>query len=435
MCLIVKGSYAQVGIINTIAGIDSAGYNGDNVPASVARLNGPEKICLDKDNNIYIADDFNHRVRKINAATGIITTVAGNGTPGFSGDGGPAVNAQLQVPDGVALDRFGNLYIADGANQRIRKVTPAGIISTVAGTGTGGGAGDGGPAINAQLYVPAGIATDYAGNVYIADYYNNRLRKIDVASGNIYTIAGNGLPGYTGNGGPATDAKLGNIIEVFADSAGNAYIGEQSTGVVRRVDAVTGEISLIAGNGVFGYGGDGNIATNANLAGPTGIFIDRWGNMYIAEYSNSRIRRVDGTTHIITTVAGIGWPGFSGDGGPATSAKIRPGDVAIDNGGNIIIADYENSRIRKVNGPLAVSEVKSGGKVSVYPNPSGGRFMLECAVEEADCMITDVAGRIIYSAHLQGKQNIVDISNAPMGIYFVRVEGEWWNEVVKVEKE
>ena len=281
---------------------------------------------------------------------GIITTVAGNGEWGYGGNGGPATDAILYNPSGVATDSAGNLYIADTDNNRIRKVDVNGTITKVAGDSpiqvysSGGFGGDGGPATNALLNHPGGIAFDSAGNLYIADSENNRIRKVDV-NGVITTVAGGGTSGL-GDGGPATKAELFIPSDVALDAAGNLYIADSyNGGRIRRVD-VSGVITTVAGGGTSGLG-DGGPATNAGL-GPAGVALDAAGNLYIADLGNDRIRKVD-VAGIITTIAGNGTLGFSGDGGPAISAELNlPFGVATDAAGNVYIADAGNNVIRRV---------------------------------------------------------------------------------------
>lgn len=273
-----------------------------------------------------------------------ITTVAGNGTNGYSGDDGPATGAQLFDPYGVVLDNSGNLYIADQLNNRIRKVSPDGTITTVAGKGTTGYSGDGSAATSAELYHPCGLALDSAGNLYIADAASNVIRKLST-SGTIATVAGNQTAGYAGDGGAATSASLNTPQGVAVDAAGNVYIADTDNHVVRKV-AVDGTISTVAGNGTRGYSGDAGPATQAALFYPKSLAVDAAGNLYIVDTFNSRIRVVaaDGA---ITTVAGNGVPGDWGDGGPATSARLKfPSGVALDAAGNLYVADTQNSRIR-----------------------------------------------------------------------------------------
>src|SRR5437016_3824473 len=345
--------------INTVAG----GGAGDGGDATIANLNSPASVAVDSSGNLYIADLGNERIRKIAAATGIISTVAGNGVLGFAGDGGAATNASLNSPASVAQDASGNLYIAEYANHRIRKVTAAtGIITTVAGNGINSFAGDGGAATSASLSHPNGVALDAGGNLYIADLGNERIRKVAAATGIITTVAGNGVFGFAGDGGAATNASLGGPVGVAGDAGGDLYIADYSNHRIRKVDAASGIITTVAGNGAFGFAGDGGAATSASVSGPAGVAVDAGGNLYIANYSTHRIRKVDAATGIITTVAGNGICTFAGDGGAATNASLNyPASVALDASGNLYIADPNNNRIRKVAAATGIITTVAGG--------------------------------------------------------------------------
>ncbi len=341
------------GTITTVAGSGGCCFSGDGGPATSASLYDPEGVAIDSAGNLYIADTINNRVRRVSGGT--IATIAGNGVYRYSGDGGPAVNAALNQPDGVAPDSAGNLFIADYENNRIRKVS-GGTITTVAGIGAMGFSGDGGPAASALLYIPKGVATDSAGNLYIADTGNLRIRK--VTGGTITTVAGGG-PGFpfSGDGGPATNASLNIPYGVAVDSAGNLYIADTGNNRIRKVTG--GTITTVAGNGNASFSGDGGPATSASLNVPYGVAVDSAGNLYIADFQNNRIRKVSGGT--ITTVAGNGVVGFSGDGEPATSALLNyPEGVAVDSAGDLYIADSGNNRIRKVSGGTITTVAGNG---------------------------------------------------------------------------
>ncbi len=345
------------GAIRAVAGIGTEGSSGDGGPATKAQLSNPQGLAVDGAGNLYIADTDNHRIRKIDSA-GTITTVAGNGTQGSAGDGGPALLAQLQRPTDVAFDRSGNLYVAETAGHRIRKIDPNGQITTVAGTGVRGFSGDGGSATQAQLNFPLSMAVDDAGNLYIVDNGNERIRKVDTA-GTITLVAGNGREGRTGDGGPATAAELSNARDVAVDRAGNLYIADTGNDRIRKIDT-SGKISTIAGSGIRGFSGDDGPAGTAHLAVPAAVSVDRDGNVYIASWGSHRVRKVD-QNGTITTVAGAG-PGYPGDGGPATQAILRePGSTYVDQAGRLYIVDAANHRIRLVQPGGEITTIAGNG--------------------------------------------------------------------------
>jgi trimeric autotransporter adhesin len=343
------------GIISTVAGFPGfSGYSGDNFQATGARLNYPSGIALDFSNNLYIADTYNNRIRKVNGS-GIISTVVGNGTAGYSGDGGAPAGAKINNPMGVTVDAERNLFVVDSGNNCIRKVGTNNIITTSAGNGVVGFSGDGGSATNANIAGPPNVAVDSIGNLFIPDRGNNRVRKVGT-NGIISTVAGRAL----NDGDFATNATLNLAYGIAVDSVGSFYVADSGNNRIRKVDA-NGIIRTVAGNGTYAYSGDGGAATNASLRHPYGIALDAWGNLYIADYNNYRIRRVD-TNGIISTIAGTGSFGFSGDAGSATNAKIAwVYGLAVDAAGNCFFPDAAYNRIRKIDTTGSISTVAGNG--------------------------------------------------------------------------
>ncbi len=366
--------------ITTVAGTGTAGYNGDGIPATAAQFNGVQGLALDGAGNIYAADIVGNRIRKITISTGLITTIAGTGTGGYNGDGILATAAQINIPSALAFDGNGDLYFTDRSNSRIRKITTStGIITTVAGTGVGGYNGDGIVATAAQLNSPNEVSFDASGNLYIADWFNNRVRKIDKGTGIISTIAGTGTAGYNGDGIAATTAQINGPCGIIFDNVGNIYIAEYGGARVRKINIGTGNISTIAGTGSFGYNGDGILATAAQLSGCAYIKFDAAENMFIGEGSNQRVREIIKSTGIITTIAGTGTQGYNGDGIPATTAQLNyPFYVLFDQPKcSMYIADYYNNRIRKVTGGFIGCIVLPVELLSFTAKNKGGYNFLE----------------------------------------------------------
>ena len=351
-----------------LAGSGERGIGGDGGPASNALLSFPRGVAVDSAGNVYVADTFNRRVRRIDAETGIIETLAGTGSNGHGGDGGPASDALLSLPRDVAVDSAGNVYVADTLNHRVRRIdAETGIIETLAGTGERGYGGDGGAASDALLHQPHGVAVDSAGNVYVADTSNRRVRRIDAETGIIETLAGTGERGYGGDGGPASDALLSLPYGVAVDATGNVFLADALNQRVRRIDAATGVIETLAGTGGNGHGGDGGPASGAQLSFPRDVAVDSAGNVYVADTSNRRVRRVDAETGMIATLASTGELGYGGDGGPASDALLhQPYGVAVDSAGNVYVADGSDHRVRLLSPQVLVK----------FPLGSDGEFVI-----------------------------------------------------------
>jgi len=341
---------ASTSVITTIAGTGTAGYSGDKGAATAANILMPHGINLDSNGNVYFGDccgGFNV-VRKITVSTGIISTVAGTGstTGGYNGDNIQATAATLSTPHDVVLDSNGNLYICDVENFRVRKVTVStGVITTVVGSGTASSTGDGSTATSATINSACYSRFDSAGNYYLSECAGNRIRKVTVTPtaapslsphsiSVISTIAGTGSAGYSGNNGPATSAAVNHPAGLDVDSSGNVYFSDYGNNRVRKITALTGIISTYAGTGSVGYSGDGGVASSAALNNPCGLSLDSTGNMYIGDVASHRIRKITASTSVITTIAGTGSTVFSGNGGPATSASLYyPVGVAVDSSG------------------------------------------------------------------------------------------------------
>lgn len=433
------------GIITTIAGNGTNDYSGDGGLAVNACMNSPNGVAVDEAGNVYIADSNNHRIRVV-STNGVITTIAGNGNTIYSGDGGAATNASLYYPRDVILDRFGGLFIADSSNGRIRQVHPNGIITTVAGGGTGG-RGDGGAATNARFIYPWGIALDNSSNLFIADMTDNRIRKVD-ESGIITTAAGNGNYGYSGdNGVGANGAGLTAVLYrpegVAFDASDNLFIADSMNYRIREVSP-DGKALTVAGKGASGFSGDGGAATNANMALAKSVAIDAFHNLLIADTQNNRIRKVD-ANGIITTIAGGGTGGL-GDGGAATNAALSgPVGLALDAAGDLLFADSDHNLIRRVDGDGIITTVAGGGDAGlgdggaatnatlnleddagVAVGPSGDIFFSDSMNNrirrvDGNGIISTVAGNGSYGYSGDGGAATNASLNSPWGLAFDRV--------------
>ena len=356
------------GIITTVVGgHGSGGFAGDGGPATQALIQNPAEIAIDHSGNLYIVDRGNNRIRMVNPA-GIISTVVGSSTTGFSGDGGPAAKASISLAMGVAVDSFGNVYIADTSNSAIRMISN-GIITTVAGIGGQGGySGDGGQATSAKLRAPQSVTVDASGNLYIADMLNERIRRVDT-SGIITTVAGTGTAGFSGDGGTATAAMLSTPVGVGVDASGAVYVADLDNHRVRRF-VPGGNIATFAGTAFLI--GDGGPSTQARLTGPNGVAVDSTGNLFIADRADNRVRKVT-PSGTITTIAGTGRTGGGGDNGPGTSAALStPYSVAVDSAGNVYIADAGNNVIRRVDAKTGLITAFAGKYTCCYAGTGTG---------------------------------------------------------------
>ncbi len=413
--------------IYTYAGNGGAVFSGDGGQATSAELYYPQGVCVDDSGNVYIADN-NNAVRKVDHVTGIITTVAGTGVGGISPDGGQATASPIIQPLAVAVDDSGNIYFSETANNKIRMVVKkTGVLTTVAGSGNYGYNGDGGQATAAEIFYPYGLAVDAAHNIYFADEDNYRIRKVTHSTGIITTLAGNGTMGYNNDGIQATAAELNYPTGVALDATGNVYISDYGNQRVRMVDISSGLISTFAGNGTPGSSGDGTQATTAELNYPAGVAFDGSGDLFIADEHNQKVREIDGITGVITTVAGNGYlsGGFSGDGGLATLAELWwDYSVTVDKSGNLFIADANNNRIREVKGiSTSVSNISQPNQIEIYPNPVSDRLYINGIKQSSAVKLYTLSGQIIWVGKCSSNNSKMEIpvNNLLTGIYFLEV--------------
>ncbi len=428
--LFVFSNLVNAQIIRTVAGSGTTGFYGDGGPATSARFYNPTGIAIDKLGNIYTADWGNNRIRMVNTSS-VINTVAGSSTSGYSGDGAAATSAGLYYPCGVAVDTAGNIYIADYYNNRVRKVTAStGKISTIAGTNYPGYSGDGGAATSAQLNNPFNVTVDAQNNVYIADKNNNCIRKITALTGIITTVAGTGIVGYTGDGAAATSATLNGPNGITVDAAGNLYISDTFNHCIRKVSASTGFISTIAGDGASGFAGDGLMATSSKLYLPNGTVVDALGNVYISDTYNNRIRKITASSGIINTIVGDGTAAFSGDGSAASSAQVnKPFSLALDASGNLFFSDYGNYRIRKIALISSINEIDFSKRMNIFPVPNNGDMTLSLEGNGYFALnIYNSLGQVVFEKSLNTLEQYQDLNinlnNVSNGIYSVRVLSE-----------
>ena len=404
-------------IISTFAGTGGAVSSGDGGPAAAAGVPGPVGIATAADGRLVIPEPSDNRVRIV-GTNGVITNLVGTGTAGFSGDGGAAGSAQVNGPRDATVDAAGNIYIADRDNDRIRKIAPDGVITTVAGSGVRGFSGDGGPATAAALNNPVGVAVDSAGNLYIADALNLRIRRV-APNGIITTFAGNGTSGIAGDGGPATSAQFVRPDDVRVNNLGAVLVVDSGGHNVRSIDS-GGRIATIAGTGVAGNSGDGGPATAARLTTPIEIAFDPFNNLYIADANGNRIRRVN-PAGIISTIAGTGDKSFGGDGGPAASAALNsPSGVSLNAAGDLFIADTGNNRVRKITNPTPFTPPPAPGTGGRLDVPKGSAA---CKVIPARTEPTKKSGKV----QLTAEQMLINQRISQAAVRRVNAVSSWLN--------
>ena len=435
---LLSANLSQGQIISTVAGTGTAGTSGIGGPATAAELYGPDHIITDSSGNFYFSDGQNNRLCKVNAS-GTITVIAGTGVAGFSGDGGPATAAEISEPSGLAFDRMGNLFFGDYLNHRIRKINTSGTITTVAGTGTSGFSGDGGPATAAKLNHPYGMIFDPAGNLFFADEYNHCVRKIST-SGVISTFAGTGgSGGYSGDGGAATAAGMFYPNYLVFNSSGDMFVMDNTDHRIRKINTA-GIISTFAGNGTAGFSGDGGPCTAAEINFAGGLKFDVSGNLYIADASNNRIRIIN-TSGVINTFAGTGTDGFGGDGGSATGSELNsPLDVTFDTIGNMYIADHDNNRIRKIGALLNHPPSFTGehfSSISICAGASATSIDAQLATSDVDTGQTETWSIATAPHHgsLAGLSTTAISTGAavfPSGVSYTPASGYVGNDTFKI---
>ena len=399
-------------IITTIAGTGSSGFSGDGGVATAARLNLPFNLTFDKSDNIYIADTYNNSIRKIDSETGIISTIIGTADK--------KLISELKTPTGLTFDNYQNLYIADLANLRIRKVNlETGSRMTLVGQRSETES----PNINAPLGGPFNVVFDKVGNLYISINGDSKVSKVDFSTGKISTVAGTGIAGFSGDGVLAKESQLSNPTGLALDGKGNLFISDSGNERIRKVDLSTGIISTVAGTGVTGFSGDGIEATKTQLSNPLGLAVDNQGDLFVVDRGNNRVRKINSSTGIITTIAGTGEEGYSGDGELARNAKLsNPTGLAFNNQGDLYVVDRGNNRIRKISGLTSnAEELELESSLLVYPNPSTDKITIELKnnLELKSATLFDIRGKQVK---VQMTDKTLNVSRLPRGIYVLRLE-------------
>lgn len=414
--------HADAQYMSTFAGTGVSGYTGDGGPAANARLNAMTGMTTDGAGNIYIADNANNVVRKIDIS-GTITTFAGTGVAGYSGNGGQATAAKLNKPMAVVTDAAGNVYIADNGNHTVRVVNAAGFIKNYAGNGISGYSGDDDTAHLGQLSLPQALSITAMGDLYIADAGNHVIRMVSNGTHIMSTVAGSGTPGNAGDGGMATDAQLSTPSGVAVAASGDIYIADIFNNKVRKVTATTGVISTYAGTGVSGNSGDGGPAANAAMSYPSGVSLDISGNLYITDQGNNNVRMVN-TAGTISHIAGTSIGGYAGDGGLASEAQLNaPKFTYVDGWNRIYIGDYGNHVIRKIVATAGVSTTTASASINLYPVPSKGEVTINLnGISNATLVqVYNVAGSLVISEPVTATTHTLHTTSLPPGVYTISV--------------
>ena len=429
--LLPLSSYSQ--IITTYVGNGTMGLSGDGGAATSARLTNPVGLNFDTKGNLLLCQS--DLVRKVDLSTKVIHSIAGDTLAGAIGDSGPATSAMVNMPTSVCVDGTGNYYIADYWTGTIRKVDAVtGNINVFVGTTfTTGSSGDGGPATASKIGGAGTVCIDAVRNIlYFTDEWNHKIRKVDLKTDTITTFAGTGVSGFSGDGGKADTAKLSRVMGLCLDSAGNVFVGDWDNARIRRIDVATGIITTIAGNGSSGYGGDGGPALSAMLTRAVALSFDHCGNLYFADDFVNRVRRIDALTGTITTVAGNGVKGYSGDDSVATRAKLNgPDGIAIDNDGDIYVSDYYNHRVRKISGldtnchnsnpSLNVNVNTPNFKNQVYPNPASDLVHLDGLPTQVRYKLLSMVGTVMQTGELSSGSNSIPLKGLASGVYVLEV--------------